>query len=1051
MEYNESQLPTLQLLHLMKWEYISPEEAIELRSGKTSNTILEPILLKQLLHLNQIIYKGERHIFNDSNLHKAIQVLKDLPFEQGYQKLSNTIYNRLVNGISLEQTISGDRKSWSLKYIDWHCWQNNVFHYTQEFTVMRSGSIETYRPDIVLFVNGIPLCVIECKSPSIKEPLFAAIAQHLRNQKPDGIRHLYAYSHILLSLCQNDAAYGTLDTPRKFWNHWREKYQTKRSIAAFENLLARKNLTDWSFLGEVAKKEYSVNPTEQDKTMYALCRKDRLLELIFHFTLFDEGVEKIARYQQYFAIKRVMDRISGETSDPRKGGVVWHTQGSGKSLTMVLLATMIALEKSIPNPKIILVADRIDLDDQLCKTFVKCDMRPQRASTGKNLVELLETPTAEVVTTVIHKFEAAAKHLVVPKESNNIFVLVDESHRSQYGSFHALMKKALPNACYIGFTGTPIMKKHKSTAATFGGIIDSYKIDDAVRDKATLPILYEGRHAVQDTGSDAVDKYFDFVTRNLSERQKVDLKKKYSRADQLNEADQKVYAIAMDINLHFTSTWKGTGFKGQLVTPIKATAIKFKKYLDEFGDLTSEVVISPPDMREGDNDAVGDRDDEVVKFWQKMMDRFGTKERYETTIIQQFKKSDTPEIIIVVDKLLTGFDAPQNVVMYLARNLREHTLLQAIARVNRIAEAKDYGYVIDYYGVLGELDKALNTYSGLEGFEEEDLEGTITSINEEIAKLKTRHAALWNIFNGVDSRDFEAMQKHLAPDDVRDKFYERLTDFAKTFKLAVSSHKFLEKENDVVIERYRKDLKDFLNLRKTVSQRFSDQVNFQEYEPQIRELINKHVETKDIITITEQVDIFNKEAFEEEVSKIQTPAARADTIASRTKRAITLNMHLDSAFYKKFSQLLKETIEAYRIRRLTENEYLKRVTEIMHSVTERKDDDLPKELEGEEIAAALYGVALALIKNCFPENKLARKVAAQIGLNANQIFQQNIVSNGKPKVDWHRKDSILDEIRLALDDYFYDEILIKYEISVDQLDIMELVNKCIEIAKVRYN
>jgi len=285
-------------------------------------------------------------------------------------------------------------------------------------------------------------------------------------------------------------------------------------------------------------------------------------------------------------------------------------------------------------------------------------------------------------------------------------------------------------------TGTPLFKKDKSTAKRFGGIIDSYTVDQAVRDKAVVPLLYEGRHAVQNVSEKSIDTYFTKVSESLTDYHKADLKKKFSRADQLNLADQKIYAIAWDISEHFRDNWQGrTPFKGQLVCANKETAIRYKNYLDEIGIVSSDVLISPPDEREGEDSAYEKSTDRVKQFWAKMMAEHGNPKKYEKQIISRFKNQTDPEIIIVVDKLLTGFDEPKNTVLYITRSLRGHTLLQAIARVNRVHEDKEFGYIIDYYGVLGELDDALDLYSALDEFEEEDLGGTLTNIKEEITKL----------------------------------------------------------------------------------------------------------------------------------------------------------------------------------------------------------------------------------------------------------------------------------------------------------------------------
>ncbi|MFM8742575.1 MAG: HsdR family type I site-specific deoxyribonuclease, partial [Cytophagales bacterium] len=473
----------------MGYQYLSPHEALHSRNGKTTTVILGDILRKQLKEINSIrVSATKTSIFTDENIERGILALKDLPMNEGYINASEAAYNLLTLGKALEQRVDGDKKSFTLQYIDWKNPENNVFHVTEEYSVMRSNSKEHYRPDLVLFINGIPVCIIECKRPDMKEPLAQAISQHLRNQQEDGIRSLYVYSQLTLSIATQEAAYATNATPEKFWAKWQEKFTTeieeqqyRKTLQTLKNQPVPKKKSDKLFAGDrfgyvrnyfqELEKE-NVLPTVQDEYLYGLCRPERLLDFIFSFVLYDNGEKKVARYQQYFAIKKSMQRILTIADNKRTGGVIWHTQGSGKSLTMVMLAQAIALEKSIRNPKIVLVTDRTDLDDQITKTFRKCGKFVENATTGQRLVELLESKSDAVVTTIINKFSAAMKKIGKPLESKDIFVLVDEGHRTQHGIFNIDMQKTLPNACFIAMTGTPLFKKDKNTAAKFGGIID---------------------------------------------------------------------------------------------------------------------------------------------------------------------------------------------------------------------------------------------------------------------------------------------------------------------------------------------------------------------------------------------------------------------------------------------------------------------------------------------------------------------------------------------------------------------------------------------------
>jgi type I restriction enzyme R subunit len=331
-----------------------------------------------------------------------------------------------------------------------------------------------------------------------------------------------------------------------------------------------------------------------------------------------------------------------------------------------------------------------------------------------------------------------------------------------------------------------------------------------VEDNAVVRLLYEGRHAVQEVDHKTIDSWFERISKDLSDKQRADLKRKFANADHLNKAEQKIYRIAYDIGDHFLKNWQGTGFKGQLAVPSKVAALKYKQFLDEYGMVKSDVLISGPDVREDNEEVDEDPKNEVRRFWDKMMKRYGTEQEYNRQLINKFKYNDEPEIIIVVSKLLTGFDAPRNTVLYLAKPLKEHNLLQAIARVNRLYEGKDYGYILDYYGVLGELNDALTSYRALEGFDVEDIEGSIVNVWGEVKTLKQKHSALWDVFKTVKNKlDEESYEQILCDEQLRDQFYKRLSDYARTLNIALSTVRFVEETSDEPIDAYKRDLQFF--------------------------------------------------------------------------------------------------------------------------------------------------------------------------------------------------------------------------------------------------
>lgn len=1050
-----SQVPALELLQKLGYGYISPAEAVELRGGRLSQVVLESVLAEQLRKINTIRFKGREYPFSEGNILAAVQAIKDVA-DEGLVQTNEKIYDLLTLGRAMQQSIDGDTKSFQLDYIDWQRPENNVYHVTEEFAVERSGSHETRRPDVVLFVNGIPLVVIECKRPDLKDPIGQAVSQHIRNQQRDQIPRLFHHAQLLLALSKNEAKYATVGTPAKFWAVWKEREDVDGAIADViarplddgqnDRLFGERFAYVRAYFDAIQRDGREV--TEQDRALYTLCRPERLLELMYRFMVYDAGEKKVARYQQYFCVNKIMDRIRRTQRDgTRKGGVVWHTQGSGKSLTMVMLAEAIALEGGIDNFKIVLVTDRVDLDDQIYKTFHHCGTLPVQAKTGKHLAELLRDNKARIITSVIDKFELAVGKAGVRDENPDIFVLVDESHRGQYGELHAKMKKALPNACFIGFTGTPVMRKDRNTIERFGGLIDTYTIEQAVKDKAVVPLLYEGRHVDQRVDTESIDGWFDRITEELTKEQKADLKKKFTTTDQLNKAQQKVMRIAWDVSEHYRDNWQGTPYKAQLVAQDKATALLYKRFLDDFGMVSSEVLISGPDEREGEDDVHEESQNDVKAFWKKMMAKYGSDKEYNRQVISAFKHAEQPEIIIVVDKLLTGFDAPRNTVLYLTRKLKGHTLLQAIARVNRLYDGKDFGYIIDYRGVLQNLDEALDIYGQLSEFDKEGLDDlctALTDVNVEVQKLPQRHSDLWELFKEVrNRRDEEAYELLLADEELREKFYERLSVFSRTLAIALSSAEFLEATPDDRLNKYKADLRFFMKLRTSVRKRYAEVVDFKEYEARIQKLVDQHVGTGEVETITDMVNIFDADAFAKEVEKLGSTASKADTIAYRTKRTIHDRMQEDPAFYRRFSEMLEDAIRAFREQRLSDAEYLRTVTEIAEKVKNRTGDDIPEVLAHREVAKAFFGVLQDVFAEYSDDGFDARTASTDASVAIDDIIQQNRI------VNWTNNTDVQNRMMGAIEDYLFE---LKDQNGVDLTfeDIDRILEMVLDIARTRY-
>ncbi|MED4964443.1 HsdR family type I site-specific deoxyribonuclease, partial [Heyndrickxia coagulans] len=557
----------------------------------------------------------------------------------------------------------------------------------------------------------------------------------------------------------------------------------------------------------------------------------------------------------------------------------WHTQGSGKSLTMVMLAKYILSELRGFNPKVIVVTDRVELDKQIHKTFSHTRLKASRATSGSHLVDLINDNHSDIVTTLVHKFGTASSKQK-PIESRDIFVLVDESHRTQYGELHLKMKKVFPNACYLGFTGTPLMKKEKNTLIKFGKLIHKYTIADGVRDKAIVPLLYEGKMVEQSVNQKAIDHRLEMITRNLNDKQKEEVKQRWSKYEKLASSEQRIYLIAEDINKHFVENYKtqGSQFKAMLATNSKIEAIRYLEAFEELSDLNCAVVISPPDQREGHEAVDQESKDKVQRFWKRMMDRYGTPEKYEDAIKDEFVNGDELDLLIVVDKLLTGFDAPRATVLYVDKPMKEHTLLQAIARVNRLYEGKDYGLIIDYRGLLDKLDEAMQMYSGagLENFDPEDLKGAIYDVISIIGSLRQYYSDLWQIFAPIKNKnDREEYEVWLEDEERREEFYGVLSNFGRNLGIALESEKIYNTLPPEELQKYKKDFKFFQDLRKSVKLRYSDTIDHKEYEAKMQKLMDNYIAAEEVIRITNPVDILNAKAFEEELERLESKRAKA--------------------------------------------------------------------------------------------------------------------------------------------------------------------------------
>lgn len=1034
-EENISQKPAIEVLKNLGYIYLPLEDAEKMR-GSLYNVLLTDILKKKLIELNQYEYKGKIYKFSEKNINQAIKDL-DEPLTDGLVRTNEKIYDTLMLGRSYEENLpDGSRKSFSLRYIDWNNVYNNVFHVVEEFTVEREDGKGNIRPDIVLFVNGIPFGVIECKRASID--IRQGIQQMIRNQKKDYAPHLFKYSQILMVTNKNETKYATCFTPRKFWSVWKEEYE------------------DW-LQYYLSRTVFNRLPTNQDKNIISLFHPERLLEITRYFILFDKNVKKIARYQQFFAVKEITKTIEKrDENGNRKSGVIWHTQGSGKSLTMVMFSKYVLSELKDYDPKVIVVTDRVNLDKQIYQTFNHTRLKANRATSGKHLVELINDNKADIVTTLVHKFDIASSKQN-PILSKDIFVLVDESHRTQYGELHIKMKQVFPNACYLAFTGTPLMKdERKNTMIKFGELIHTYTISDAVRDKTIVPLLYEGRMVDQTVNRKAIDNRLEMITRDLNDKQKEEVMTKWSQFEKIASSDQRIGLIAFDINEHFVKNYKakGSGFKAMLATNSKVEAIRYLKYFEEWGDLNAAVIISPPDQREG-HDAVDEESKDLIKkFWDRIMDKYGNEENYEEIIKDEFVNGDDLDLLIVVDKLLTGFDAPRATVMYIDKSMKEHTLLQAIARVNRLYEGKDYGIIIDYRGLIDKLDEAMEMYSGagLENFDPKDLKGALYDIKSIIGLLRQYHTDLVNIFIPVKNKGvMEEYEVLLENDKLREEFYETFSKFGRHLKIALESEEVYNALSQHEINKYKRDFKFCQELRKNVRIRYSDTIDHKEYEAKMQKLVDNYIAAEEIIQITNPVDILDKKGFEKELNRLGSPGAKADAIRTRMTKSINMKWDENPLYYKKFSERIEEVLKAYKEKRISEKEYFERMNDLKRDYQEGYSPiEYPEIIKDKPDAQAFYGATIDVIKESDEDynvedniEDISEELIAELSLKIEDIVRNNT------KVDWHNNVEVHKKIEQEIDELLFDfSMTHNINLGIEQFD--KIINKIKDVALKRY-
>ena len=1019
-EASSSQIPALLQLINLGYNYIPRNEVNNHRESK-SQYILHDIAKKALRDINE-------DIISDKSIDEALYALEKTKLDDGMIKASEDVYSNLLGGVSVPEIIDGKKTSPQLKFIDWQEPKNNVYHIVAEFEIEED---QNRRPDIVLFINGIPFAVIECKKASV--PVDEAVYQMIRNQKFAQTPKFFLFPQILIATNINEIKYGTMQTPFEFYSVWKEKdapadYETK----VLENI--NKPIAENTVLQvckDLRRKDYMHHTKEslsaQDLGIYALLSPSRLLDLVRNFIIYDNGIKKITRYQQYFAIKKTLLKIENfDENGKRRGGLIWHTQGSGKSLTMVMLVKNLIEE--VKNPRVIVVTDRTDLDIQIRDTFAACNIKKGvvQATSCKNLLELIEHNPQDVITTLVHKFDKPTDFV---DDDNNIFVLIDEAHRTQSGDANMMMNKILPRACQIAFTGTPLMKKvpdrlvgkemsKSQSIEKFGGLIDEYTISEAEKDSAVLPLIYQGRFVDQKIDAIA-DKFYERLAGHFSERERKDFAKKCISSSVLEETSQRIEMIALDVNDHFVKNFQNTGLKGQLVAPSKYAAVMFKQALDLLGEIRAEVIISDTLADEGKDDILSEHKKIVTDYMAKQKHLYGSIESREKQIIRDYKKNpDGCELLIVVDKLLTGFDAPCDTVLYLAKQLKDHNLLQAIARVNRVydgadgKQSKTAGLIVDYSKNAKNLKSALELFSH---YDPQDIDRALLDTDSQINLLNSiydrLHATFKDIKDKQNTNDYvEYLKKN---EKVREDFYGDVNKFIKQFSVCYSLYDFHSKMDTDKLLEYKKDLKRFVEIKKTTQLSLAEKVDFSKYKDQIMKLLDKYVTAKDVEVLSKEISLSDMREFNQYIEDNRnglSDKSKADAILAQTKKVIKERYEQDEAFYGKFSELIDKILQELKQAKKEDlAALLAQAKECQKSVIDYEDSDIPEKLRANKIYHPFYRNIRKFFKS--DENDYSQIIEDIV-----QIIKAHKI------VDFQNNTSVKREIFFAIEDYLFDEV-----------------------------
>jgi type I restriction enzyme, R subunit len=904
---------------------------------------------------------------SDENLHRAVRAIADVP-AASLLEANEKAHTALCFGITLEQDRGDGKKSHTVRFVDFDNPTANDLVVTRQLKI--KGQKQHVIPDVVVYVNGIPLAVVECKNPTLGDKwLHEGIEQLERYQELGerfrglGAPHLFQTAQILVATCGQGARFGTVGTPARYFGEW--KITEPKALAALRQLVGRE-------------------PTPQDILLFGTLAPAALLDLTQAFVAFERDatsgrtIRKTCRYQQHRAVTSAAHRARTAKKPEDRGGVVWHTQGSGKSLTMLWLALKLKRDPAHQNPTIVMVSDRRDLDEQITKVFRACGYpNPDHAKTVRDLRRLLEGGAGRTIMTTVQKFqELAADGDGTPPVLNrdsNLFVFVDEAHRTQYGGLAANIRHALPNAAFFAFTGTPIDKKDRSTLQTFGPYIDTYTIEQAVADGATVPIFYESRLAELQVIGSTLDHLFERVFADRTPDERTAIQARFANERALAAAPKRIETIALDLLDHFGKFIQPNGFKAMVVACSREAAVAYKEALDRLQAPESALVISTSN------------DDDV------RMRQHGRDEAARKELLQRFLMPDDPlKILVVCDMLLTGFDAPVLQVMYLDSPLREHTLLQAIARVNRTSDKKTYGLVVDYWGVSTDLHDALKVFAP------KDVQGALTPKVDELPRLQARHAAAMKHLASVRNRDdLEACVQALEPEDVRAEFDGAFRRFAESLDRVLPDPKGLP---------YRKDLAWLGMIRQAARARYRDgALDISDCGAKVKQLIAEAIAAHRVEVLVREVSILTAE-FDEKVDALKAPEAKASEMEHAIRAEIHVRIEEDPAFYGSLRERLEALIADHRQKRLDAAKALAEMKKLLGEMRGRASD---------AARLGLSSTGLAILGLLRPVDGLRAGEADQRKVDLANVLEEYVAGH-TAIVDWTHKDDVQREMRKLL-------------------------------------